>query len=51
MKPLHSKFKRLSRCPCCQTVYSASGMRKKNDGKSAARQAYKRDLNKDLGKD
>lgn len=48
MKPLHSNITRLRRCPCCQSSYSANGMRKKNDGKSAARQKAKRDMRKEM---
>lgn len=36
-KPLHGEFKRLRRCPCCQTKYSKKNSGGKNDGKSSAR--------------
>jgi hypothetical protein len=37
MKPLHASFVRLSKCPCCQTKYSANGVHKMKIGKKAAR--------------
>lgn len=48
MKPLHSNIIRLSRCPCCQSKYSAHGMRAKVIGKKAARAKDKRDLKKEI---
>ncbi len=53
MKPMHAKIKRLGSrggCPCCRgiTCYSANGAYRKNDGKSAARQAHKRDIKKEI---
>ena len=48
MKPLHGEVTRLKRCPCCQGKYSRAGMKgKKNNGKSAARQAAKRAIMKE----
>ena len=48
MKPLHGEFKRLRRCPCCQSKYSTGSMRKQNDGKSAARGRQKIALKKEI---
>lgn len=47
MKPLHSALIRLHRCPCCQSRYTYRGY-KGNDGKTAARQLGKREVNKEL---
>ena len=48
MKPMHASIIRLSRCPCCQTKYSTRSMRKKNIGKSAARNHHKREIRREL---
>lgn len=48
MKPMHHTLVRLSRCPCCQSRYSTKSARKKNSGKSAARNAAKRDIRREL---
>ena len=42
MKPLHGEFKRLSRCPCCQSRYSKHNAGKKSkSGKKASRSRSK----------
>lgn len=48
MKPLHASFKRLSCCPCCQTIYSKKNAGKRNDGKSSARHRAKLEIKKSV---
>lgn len=48
---MHAEVIRLSRCPCCQSKYSTNGVRKTNLGKSAARQAQKKALRRELRSD
>lgn len=48
MKPLHAIVTKISRCPCCQSKYSACGANKTNVGKSAARSKLKKDLRKEV---
>lgn len=48
MKPLHAEIVKVNRCPCCQSKYSANGARKTNVGKSAARNAQKKALRKEV---
>lgn len=47
MKPMHHTLVRLSRCPCCHSPYTRGG-KKKNDGKSAARNHDKQLIKKEL---
>lgn len=48
-KPLHGEFKRLKRCPYCQTKYSKhnSGSNQ-NGGKSSARHRAKQAIKKEI---
>lgn len=46
MKPLHASFKRLSRCPCCQSKHSKRT--RLNTGKSAARMKAKIEIKKEM---
>lgn len=48
MKPMHHEVTRLSRCPCCVSKYSRNSAKNANNGKSAARQAAKRQIFKEL---
>jgi hypothetical protein len=48
MKPLHAEITKVNRCPCCQSKYSTNGVRKTNMGKSAARNAQKKSLRKEM---
>lgn len=48
MKPMHAEFKRVSRCPCCQSKYSYKGARKTNVGKTATRMRVKDAIRKEV---
>jgi hypothetical protein len=48
MKPMHGEFKRISRCPCCQSKYSTRSVRYTPMGKRVARQNAKKQISKEL---
>ena len=48
MKPLHSNFQMLRRCPCCASKWSKRINGTAKHGNTAARQHDKREVNKVL---
>lgn len=51
MKPLFHELVRLSRCPCCHSIYSRCRYKHKRSGKSPARFKQKQDIRKQLTED
>lgn len=48
MKPMHAQIISVNRCPCCHSKYTRHGAYKTNEGKSAARNFQKREIQREI---